>query len=324
MQREAHNMRISTHMKKQNSVAMLTLTFIILFRLVAFILFFKVLPSRYMKDCCIISLLIDIYEEMWSSGEVPFHGQKTHTDTYCCTSSSVLTLPQKKASGKTDLPTVPNIWPVCLVAFTQSQQLCHLVSVPVCVWVCHCVNLAHTERTVPTRLKKHCSEVGCPFPTGSTFQRLEIPLRTKRLDMIPQDCRRGRELGTVLIRQALLSGKILKGMQPIVVNCMGPHFIPSAAGMCYLFWIGERSILTDDQCLCFVLVSHFAFVDCALFFNWGCINPLKLTWTSHVHIAYYDFSCRLLCTHTPKCAFERKILISLKTHLENSPGDCPM
>lgn len=93
---------------------------------------------------------------------------------------------------------------------------------------------SHTERSIPTRLKKRCPEVGCPFPTSSPFQRLEIPLCTKRPDMIPQHCRQGRELGTVLIRQALLSGKILKGMQPIVVNCMGPHSIPSAAGMCYL------------------------------------------------------------------------------------------
>lgn len=56
--------------------------------------------------------------------------------------------------------------------------------------------------------------------------------------MIPQHCRQGREQGTVLIRQALLSGKILKGMQAIVVNCMGPHSIPSAAGMCYWSWTG--------------------------------------------------------------------------------------
>lgn len=133
------------------------------------------------------------------------------------------------------------------------------------------------ECSVPTQLKKRCPEVGCPFPTGSPFQRLEIPLRTKRPDMIPQHCRRGRELGTVLIRQALLSGKILKGMQPIVVNCMGPHSIPSAAGMCYLFWIGETSILTGDQCLRFVLVSHFRFLWIALFFfGWSCINLLKL------------------------------------------------
>lgn len=192
------------------------------------------------------------------------------------------------------------------------------------VWVCHRVILSHTESSVPTRLKKRCSEVGCPFPTGSPFQRLEIPLCTKRPDMIPQHCRRGRELGTVLIRRALLSGKILKGMQPIVVNCMGPHSIPSAAGMCYLFWIEETSILADDQCLCFVLVSHFGFVDCALFFNWGCINLPKLTWTSHVHIAHYDFSCRLLCIHTPKCAFKGKILISFNTNFENSPWYCPV
>lgn len=49
--------------------------------------------------------------------------------------------------------------------------------------------------------------------------------------MIPQHCRQGREQGTVLIRQELLSGKILKGMQAIVGNCMGPHSIPSASGM---------------------------------------------------------------------------------------------
>lgn len=143
------------------------------------------------------------------------------------------------------------------IAFTLLHQLCHRVTV--CVCLSHVIQ-SHTERTVPTRLKKHCPEVGCPFPTGSPFQRLEIPLCTKRPDMIPQHCRRGRELGTVLIRQELLSGKILKGMQPIVVNCMEPHSIPSAAGMCFLFWIGEMSILTSAQCLCFVLESHFGFV----------------------------------------------------------------
>lgn len=166
------------------------------------------------------------------------------------------------------------------------------------MWVCHRVVLAHTERSVPTRLKKHCSEVGCPFPTGSTFQRLEIPLRTKRLDMIPQDCRRGRELGTVLIRQALLSGKILKGMQPIVVNCVGPHFIPSAAGMCYLFWIGETSILTDDQCLCFVLVSHFAFVNSTLFFQLK--FKVSILWSSHEH---HMFALLIMILAAGFCAF---------------------
>lgn len=96
--------------------------------------------------------------------------------------------------------------------------------------------------------------------------------------MIPQHCRRGRELGTVLIRQALLSGKILKGMQPIVVNCIGQHSIPSAAGMCYLSRIGEASILTDDQFLCFIRVTHFGFVDCALCF------PLGLCQSSEAHM----------------------------------------
>lgn len=83
-----------------------------------------------------------------------------------------------------------------------------------------------------------CPEVGCPFPTGSPFQWLEIPQCTKRPDMIPQHCRQGREQGPVLIRQPLLSGKILKGMRAIVGNCMGTHSIPSAAGMCYWSWIG--------------------------------------------------------------------------------------
>lgn len=96
-----------------------------------------------------------------------------------------------------------------------------------------------------------------PIPNSSPFQRLEIPLRTKRPDMIAQHCRRGRELGTVLIRTALLSGKILKGMLPIVVNCMALHSVPSAAGMCYLVWIGETSILSDDQYLCFVAYIAF-------------------------------------------------------------------
>lgn len=170
---------------------------------------------------------------------------------------------------------------ICPVAFTLSHHLCHCVIACVCCRKSMCAFV--TYHPVPHgalrshTVKKRCPEVGCPFPTGSPFQQLEIPLRTKRPDMIPQHCRRGRELGTVLIRKALLSGKILKGMQPIVVNCMGPHSIPSAAGMCYLFWIWEISILTADQCLCFVLVSPFGSVDCALFFSWGCINLLKLT-----------------------------------------------
>lgn len=147
----------------------------------------------------------------------------------------------------------------------------------------------------PHGLKKRCPEVGCPFPTGSPFQRLEIPLRTKRPDMIPQHCRRGRELGTVLIRQALLSGKILKGMQPIVVNCMALHSIPSAAGMCYLFWIGQTSILTGDQWLFFVLRSYFSFVDCTVF-SWICVSLLKLMFkTSSVQIA---LEMHVLFTHS--------------------------
>lgn len=150
-----------------------------------------------------------------------------------------------------------------LLSHCHTSHVTVHVSEKVCVHLSH-VFQSHTERSVPTRLKKRCPEVGCPFPTGSPFQWLEIPLCTKRPDMIPQHCRRGRELGTVLIRQALLSGKILKGMQPIVVNCMRPHSIPSADGMCYLF-LNWRSILTADQCLRFVLVSHSVFLDCTPF-----------------------------------------------------------
>lgn len=42
-------------------------------------------------------------------------------------------------------------------------------------------------------VKEMLLEVGCPFPTGSAFQWLEIPQCTKRPDMIPQYCRQGRE-----------------------------------------------------------------------------------------------------------------------------------
>lgn len=49
--------------------------------------------------------------------------------------------------------------------------------------------------------------------------------------MIPQHCRQGREQGTVLIRQALSSGKVLKGMQAIVGNCSGQHSSPSDVGV---------------------------------------------------------------------------------------------
>lgn len=87
---------------------------------------------------------------------------------------------------------------------------------PYCVTVCVCVCVpqkvgvrlyaqSHAEHSVPTRLEERCPEVGGPLPTGSPFQRLETPLCTMRPDMIPQHCRRGREPGTVLIRQALLS-----------------------------------------------------------------------------------------------------------------------
>lgn len=119
-------------------------------------------------------------------------------------------------------------------------------------------------------------------------------------------------------------------MQPIVVNCMGPHSIPSAAGMCYLSWIGETSILAADQCLCFLLVSHGWFVDCTLFFSWGCINGLKLKcniftcsrcsandgwlYCAHSHTAHFNFTCRLLCIHSTKFAFEGNILISFHSH----------
>lgn len=184
------------------------------------------------------------------------------------------------------------------------------------VWVCHRVILSHMECSVPTRLKKRCSEVGCPFPTGSPFQLLEIPLRTKRPDMIPQHCRRGRELGTVLIRQALLSGKILKGMQPIVVNCMGPHSIPSAAGMCYLFWIGKRQVylVMISASVLFLWVILFLWIAC--FFIFIFFEIVSILWSSHEHHVFTLLVMILAAgfsAYTPKCAFESKILIPFNT-----------
>lgn len=225
------------------------------------------------------------------------------------------------------IPQEPTIWPGVISdlhcyfhTLTPAMSLCHCVCVPKkYVWVCHCVIQYHTERIVPTRLKKRCPEVGCPFPTGSPFQWLEIPLCTKRPDMIPQHCRRGRELGTVLIRLVLLSGKILKGMQPIVVNCMGLHSIPCAAGMYYLFWIGGTSILTGDQCLCFVLVNLFGFVDCALFFyQSGLLTCNNITCSQCSEVTCFTH------TFTHKCAFEGNMLIPFNTHLENPPLYCPV
>lgn len=80
--------------------------------------------------------------------------------------------------------------------------------------------------------------------------------------MIPLHCRQGREQRTVLIRQAPLSGKILKGMLAIVVNCMELHLIPNAAGMCYLSWIGEISILSVCVLFLWVMVVslHSVFI----------------------------------------------------------------
>lgn len=157
------------------------------------------------------------------------------------------------------------------------------------------VTRSHTERNVPTRLKKRCPEVGCPFPTGSPFQRLEIPLRTKRPDMIPQHCRRGRELGTVLIRQALLCGKILKGMQPIVVNCMGHAFYPKYCWYVLLVFELERQVylLMLDLCscdsfqFCGFRFSKFFLLEWAVLFFWSSHGT-----TSHVPWLV------LLCTFT--------------------------
>lgn len=153
----------------------------------------------------------------------PFASAEKRPAYACRTDTSIPTI----------LPTVVSNLPCCF----------HTVTPAMTPFVCSQKVRVHfprviqsqTECSVPTRLKKRCPQVGCPFPTGSPFQWLEIPLRTKRPDMIPQHCRQGREPGTVLIRPALLSGKILKGMQPIVVDCMGPHSTPNAAGMCYLF-----------------------------------------------------------------------------------------
>lgn len=170
------------------------------------------------------------------------------------------------------------------------------------VCICHRVILYHTERSVPTQLKKRCPEVGCPFPTSSPFQWLEIPLRTKRPDMIPQHCRPGRERRTVLIWEGLLSGKVLKGLQPIVVNCMRLYSVPSTVGMCYSLWIGGRRVhrtylMINAQV--FVLVTHGWFTG--RFPSLTSPRPRTLTcndmWTSHVGVAW------LLCvfTHCSLC-----------------------
>lgn len=211
---------------------------------------------------------------------------------------------------------------ICPGAVKLSDQLC--VSLAVFSKMCTffmCYQVPHwtLHSHIPT--KKRCPEVGCPFPTGSPFQWLEIPLCTKRPDMIPQHCRQGREQGTVLIRWALLSGKILKGMQPIVVNCMGPHSIPNAAGMCYLDWIGETSIPAAGQCLCWIVdysLFHSVRIVSIIWSSHGpssrCSASDDWTFCVHSHTAHFNFTCRLLCIHTPKCAFEVNILIPLHSH----------
>lgn len=91
--------------------------------------------------------------------------------------------------------------------------------------------------------------------------------------MIPQHCRQGREQGTVLIREALLSGKILKGMQTIVVNFVGPHSNPSAAGMFYWSWSGV----------------YLRFIIHILFLFYGTYHVSNVT-SSYVDIAWWRIS----------------------------------
>lgn len=214
---------------------------------------------------------------------------------------------------------------------------------PYCKKSQSCVRLSravqsHAYYSIPTRLKKRCLEVGCLFPTGSPFQWLEIPLLTKRPDMIPRHCRLGREFRTVLIRQALLSGKVLKGIQPIVVNCMGPHSIPSSDGMCYLFWIGDTSILAADQCYPFSSCELFWFCGyrsllCSFFFLLDLYKPSEANmqrhhmitllgngmYCAHSRTAHFILTCRLLCIHTPTCAFEDNTWILFNRHLKKIP-----
>lgn len=80
----------------------------------------------------------------------------------------------------------------------------------------------------------------------------------------------------------------------------------------------------------YLLLISFLFVDCTLFFSWGCISGLKLKcniftcsrcsvndgwlYCAHSHTAHLNFTCRLLCIDTPKCAFEGNILISFHSH----------
>lgn len=142
----------------------------------------------------------------------------------------------------------------------------------------------YTECSILTWLKKRCPEVGCPFPTSSPFQQLEIPLCTKRADFIPQHWRQGRELGTILIRQAPLSGKILKGMQPIVVNCMGPHSIPSASGMWYLSWIGQTHQCLFCSCELWLVCGLQSFYLFIFFFHLA--GVVSIVWSSCVTPSY--------------------------------------
>lgn len=104
----------------------------------------------------------------------------------------------RKSAGKDDSrPQIPLNSEMSLAgpAPQTSPALLGLTKKEVCVHLaCVSRSRARAQRSIPTRLKERCPEVGCPFPTGSPCQWLEIPLRrTKRPDMIPQHCRQGRE-----------------------------------------------------------------------------------------------------------------------------------
>lgn len=151
-----------------------------------------------------------------------------------------------------------------------------------------CHSFPHSSHTVKETLPRG----RMPIPNRLTISVAGNPLRTKRADMIPQHCRQGRDLGTILIRQEFLSGKILRGMQPIVVNCIRQHSVPSAASMCYLSWIRGTSILAFYQCF----VTH----------GWWLFFPVgfcQIVWSTHstsslVHISHWVMADSIVLIHT--------------------------
>lgn len=94
---------------------------------------------------------------------------------------------------------------------------------------CNCVFFVHQpvlQRVLYSHtVKEHTAQRSNALSQWLTISVTGNPLCTKRPDMIPQDCRQRREQGTLLIGLTLLSGKIPREIQVIVINCMGSHSI---------------------------------------------------------------------------------------------------